>query len=156
MPIDNNFPSIMSKADECQLPLIFVKIFYQYHNYPRELSFAIGLKYKYRRDIHCEQLGMYNRKVFELLNTNNNNNNNNNQQLYYLMNMDTVDFPVLMIHACCINKQQNEKYFGIQNNWRNGLCTKRCANLYHNCLKNNFFFLDPYIARLHRLIYFDA
>ena len=54
--------------------------------------------------------------------------NNNNQLSYYLVDMDIVDVPVLMIHACCINKQQTEKYFGIQNNWRNGLCTKRCAN----------------------------
>ena len=100
---------------------------------------------------------MYNSKVFQLLNDidNQNQDNQDNQLSYYMLDMDQVDYPVLMIHACCVNRQQSDKYFGQRNDWRTGLCSKRQAKLYHNCYKNNFFFLDPYVARMHRLIYFD-
>ena len=142
----------MSKTDEILLPMIFVEIHYKYDKDDRQLNAAIGLKYRYRRDVNCRQLNMHNRKVFQLLNQP----DQDNKFSYCMMDMDQIDYPVLMIHACCINKQQSDKYFGTRRDWRSGLCTKRQANVYHNCNKNNFFFLDPYIARLHRLIYYDA
>ena len=142
----------MSKADEIQLSMLFVQVEYKYDQDERQLNASIGLKYKYRRDIQCRQLGMYNRKVCELLNQL----NQDNQPSYCMLDMDQIDFPVLMIHACCLNKQQSDKYFGEKPNWKQGLCMQRQPNIYHNCLKNNLFFLDNYLARLHRMLYWDA
>ena len=79
-----------------------------------------------------------------------------NKFSYCMIDMDQTDYPVLMIHVCFMNKQSSHEYFGPRRDWRSGLSIKRQANLYHNCNKNNVFSCGPYIARIHRLIYYDA
>ena len=142
----SQFPSFIDDADTCYLPLCFADIKYYYDKNSRIESVAICYKYRYCMNVDSKQLGMYNRKVFEL-----------QTDQFYIINMECVEVPVLMIHACCINKNQVSKYFGINDNsFRQGLCSKKRDKLYHNCTKNLFFFLDPYISRNCSVLYIQA
>ena len=128
------------------MPLVFCDINFDYDNYNHTHTIIICYKYANRHDISSESLGMCNRKVFQL-----------KTNKYETVLMEHLGVPVLMIHACCVNKEQAIKYFQIDgDDWQTGKCIKQRFQLYHNFHKNKYFFLDPCIGRTHRVIYLFA
>ena len=144
--IVERIPSFISTAQLCYMPLVFCDINFDYTNYNRTHTIIICYQYDHRPDISCESLGNCNRKVFQL-----------KPDKYQTIVMEHLDVPVVMMHACCLNKEQATKYFQIDgNDYQTGKCNKRGFRLHHNFDKNKYFFLDPVIGRTHRPIYLFA
>ena len=98
-------------------------------------TLAICWKFDYRDDIDCKQFILHNRMIFKL-----------DTENYHCIFVDDIKFLVKMVHLCFLDRQQVLNCFGKDYNG-NGLCTKSGFRILHNCRKNRFFALHPFVGR---------
>ena len=142
---DHGYESFLSFDDEFYLPKLFVQVnivVSKDSKYQTKYEMiAICSKFDYRDDIDCKKFYLHNRMIFQL-----------NVNQYHCVFVDNIKFPVIMVHLCFLNREQVLKCFGNDYNG-DGLCHKSNFRILHNCNKNRFFALHPFVGRNVDLLY---
>ena len=162
--LGNAFASFLTMDKECKHAKLFVKVAIDTsnntvnnnkhkHNGSRikkrvsqnikHFDLFVASPYRYVHLSSLKSFNIDNRQMFQVL-----------SNVIEIGNVNDIQLPIWMSHACCINKKQLTQMYGDAiHNVKGGLCNVVNDTLVHNCRYNKLFFLDPYTLRWNKLLY---
>ena len=115
------------------------------NNKKKEHLLCVALNFYKLKNFDTKKVQISNREVLELM-------------LYHqtIVDVNNIKHPLFTPHVCFLYNWQLTQVFENVKNIQSGLCHIEDKDLKHNCRFNKLFFLDPYVARCCKLLYFVA